>query len=157
MTDPIQIFLDWFDAQGAHVRGHVALVAVAMLPKQETNPAESIRDILRSEELLREWLTTEQNAAVHHRALGKLLFVRAVVSFLIFRWGHDEGRDANQALRARMAAHFERVAGEETEFTQLVRGTADQYRQEAAEWSAAQSWRALRNTSLSDEALECWL
>lgn len=167
---PIQMFLAWFDAQGKHVRGHIALVGMGMLPQQSgsaehsapRSPLEALQQVsefsaglLKSEDSFREWLIAEECGRL--RQFGNVLFVRSLVSFLIFRWGHDEGREAVQAKRLKDAEHFERVAGQETDFTRLVRGDPAQYRQESLEWTAAsQSWKRLCSTSLSDEVLEGW-
>jgi hypothetical protein len=170
MTDsPIQPFLAWFDAQGEAVKGQILLYSGGMMRQRSTlaereaktpleflqQCAELSEEIAKSEETFRAWLTAEPR---WDRRLCKVLFVRSVVSFLIFRYGHDEGREAVQARRTEDAEHFEKLAGQETDFTRLVRGDPAKIRQESIEWTtASESWRPLCSTSLSDEALEDWM
>ena len=154
---PIQVFLKWFDAQGGHVRGHAAIVGMAVLP--QARPADrdvlaDIAEVARSEQAFREWLTA--NARNDRLAqFGKLLFVRSLFSLLMFRYGHEEGRQATQARVGKIANYFDSVAKQETDISKMLRGDPANLAAESDEWSAAAaSWKTLCNTSLSDEALE---
>jgi hypothetical protein len=160
MSNPIQDFLDWFHAQGEHVRAYTGGLAMATLPRDQSRQqslAEEVEEIRRWSQpaAFEEWLSSEPGSRV--RQLGKILFVRSVFAFLIYKNGHAEGREAIQKSNLEIAKALEQLAGQDTESLRFLRGDPEKLRDQSAQWdSASASWKRLIHGSLSDEMLEAW-
>jgi hypothetical protein len=152
--NPIEIFKQWYIDQDADVRSQIAFFAAACLPDRQDNPPV-VEGLYNANEFFDSWL--EQRLANKYQVLGRLLCLREIVCFMVFRdrvsledW--DIHRERTKAIAANM-----RSSGK-SDLAQHLENSLVGMDGRAAVWmAAAESWRKLCDNSLSNERIEAWL
>ena len=152
-TDPIGIFRKWYSAQSKEVQDTIAFFVLVRAPRFTTG---RFHILMRPVETFSRYLDDAAGESPMG-LIGEALLIRAIVDFAVFRqFGSADDWAMKMEQNENIAADLEREHGPNPmsdDFRKMVKQSPE--RQEI--WiKAAQSWKALRNTELSDEFLEAW-
>ena len=151
---PLQIFSDWLGSQPKEVGDKIALVVgCAVLPNVDTGIG-FLRFTLKSKEMVNAWLAQDTEHGMQQ--VARALMVRELVSLMVFRNSETTDDWEQQADERKGMLEAAKTLGYD-HLTPELEANVPERPGRREEWmAAAQSWRQLRSSSLSDEALEAW-
>ena len=151
--DCVLELLDWFQEQPGEVQGVLAFHCNLMIPDLP-RPAQdqlNVATILNPLGIFESWLSTGERSL---QAVGKILSVRAMISFVLemlyTNVSYWERRAENSLY---WTERLEANGGDE--LPESLR-CADQQEQMALWTAVADSWADLISAALSDESIEAW-
>lgn len=149
-------FLTWFDRQPEEVRTEIAFYCMCAVPDAVTREQQARCD-LEPEIEFRRWLTSDTRRRFL-APIGRVLFVRAACSLLVFRnHGRRDDWEEKAELNQEMLQALESEHGK-TDMSERLRANLGDFPRRTELWvETAESWKKLCASSLSDEVLEAWL
>lgn len=134
---PLQVILSWWELLEEFPRDWIAAEVYHRLMSRHDGAG-------RHDILLREYLTED---LVANRHVGRAIAVRAIIDFYFVRAVSQDS----------MQFHLDAVEGDDADLKQLSNGAIGRHLLNApGQHRARDTWRALCETAVSDEALLSW-
>jgi len=151
-SDPIEALRSWYNQQPGEIRDTISLFVLVKVPRVTKHDMDIL---MRPQESFLAYLDEIPDRA--SAIIGEVLLIRAIVDFAVMRqFGNSDDWEQKKELQEAVAADFEAEHGPNP-MTDRIREQLKSFPERLAIWlKTANSWRILKNTSLSDEFLEAW-
>ncbi len=153
---PLDAFGEWFESLPISVREDISFLSYIPLQKLLKVDIDTFDSKTRSDAFL-DWVINKEES--YFTTVGKLLIIRSCIDFFIMqKRGTAEGWDETKRDHELMLEKIPNDPKAPDGIEETVRGMLEKMPFRSKQWiKAAETWKNLCDSNLSDEALHAWM